>query len=48
MSDNFRKLDDRFNKKFILFNEKANNVVGNVIYSLKGLFRYDQNKLVVI
>ena len=48
MSDNFRKLDDRFNKKFILFNEKANNVVGNVIYSLKGLFRYDHNKLVVI
>ena len=49
MSDNFRKLDDRFNKKFILFNEKANSEIANVIYSLKSHHsKYVPEQLVVI
>ena len=45
MSDCFRKLGDRF----ILFNEKANSEIANVIYSLKGHHsNYVPEKLVVI
>ena len=45
MSDYFRKLGDRF----ILFNEKANSEIANVIYSLKGHHsNYVPEQLVVI
>jgi Cft2 family RNA processing exonuclease len=45
MSDYFKKLG----KRFILFNEKANNEIANVIYSLKSHHsNYDPEKLVVI
>ena len=45
MSDYFRKLGNRF----ILFNEKANNEIANVIYSLKSHHsKYVPEQLVVI
>ena len=45
MSESFKKLGDRF----ILFNEKANSEITNVIYSLKGHHsNYVPEKLVVI
>ena len=45
MSDNFKKLGDRF----ILFNEPANNEIANVVYSLKSHnSNYVPEKLVVI
>ena len=45
MSDYFRKLGDRF----ILFNEKANSEIANVIYSLKSHHsNYVPEQLVVI
>ena len=45
MSDYFRKLG----KRFILFNEKANNEIANVIYSLKSHHsKYVPEQLVVI
>ena len=45
MSDYFRKLGNRF----ILFNEKANNEIANLIYSLKSHHsKYEPEKLVVI
>ena len=45
MSDYFRKLD----KRFILFNEKANDEIANVKYSLKSHnSNYDPEKLVYI
>ena len=45
MSDYFRKLGE----KFILFNEKANNEIANVIYSLKSHHsKYVPEQLVVI
>ena len=45
MSDYFRKLGDRF----ILFNEKANSEIANVIYSLKGHHsNYVPEQLVII
>jgi len=45
MSDYFRKLGERF----ILFNEKANSEIANVIYSLKSHHsKYVPEQLVVI
>ena len=45
MSDTFRKFGDRFK----LFNEKATNEIGNVIYSLKSHHsKYEPEQLVVI
>ena len=45
MSKSFKRLGDRF----ILFNEKANNEIANVIYLLKSHYsKYVPEQLVVI